>query len=164
LIFWAKIRLFKRRKPIEKWDRVTGYILLAIGVITAWSSTYLAMGKLRHPGPGFLPFGLALVLILLSLALIATRRKKEASPIPFWPGRTWLRPLLGALIFLSYAFLLGRLGFFLTTFIFLLLWMGLIERMQWAKILLLAGGVTLTLYLIFGYFLEVPLPWGFLEK
>ncbi len=164
MIFSAWIRPLNRRKSIEKWDRVTGYILLAIGVITAWSSTYLAMGKLRHPGPGFLPFGLALVLILLSLALILTRRKKDSAPTSFWPGRTWFRPLLGALIFFSYAFLLGRLGFFLTTFIFLLIWMGLIERMQWGKILLLAAGVTFVLYLMFGFFLDVPLPWGFLEK
>jgi putative tricarboxylic transport membrane protein len=153
-----------RNKPIAKWDRVTGYILLAFGVITAWSSTHLPMGKLRHPGPGFLPFGLALVLILLSLALIFTHRKRDASPTPFWPERTWLRPLLGALIFMLYAFFLGHLGFLLTTFIFLLVWMGLIERMHWGMTLSLAGGVTFALYLIFGYFLDVPLPWGFLER
>ena len=122
------------------------------------------MGKPRHPGPGFLPFGLAFILILLSVGLIITRRGKNESPTPFWPERTWLRPLLGTLIFMSYAFLLGRLGFILTTLIFLVIWLGLIERMHWTRILALAAGVTLTLYLIFGYSLDVPLPGGFLEK
>ena len=150
-----------RREAIEKWDRVSGYILLAIGVITAWSSTSLSMGKFRHPGPGFLPFGLALILILLSLALILENRTKGGSSKPFWAERTWLRPLLGVIIFILYAFFLGYIGFILTTFLFLVIWMWVIERIRWVTILSISVGVTAVLYFIFEYFLEVPLPTGF---
>ena len=41
---------FKEDLKINKWDRIIGYILLIIGVITAWSSTYLSMGRVKHPG------------------------------------------------------------------------------------------------------------------
>jgi len=46
---------------------VSGYVLLSIGVVTAWSSTSPVHGQGRRPGPGFLPFGLAIILIALHL-------------------------------------------------------------------------------------------------
>ena len=122
------------------------------------------MGKASRPGPGFLPFGLALILSILSLALILQNWKKDESAAPFWPERTWLRPLLGVGIFLLYAFLLGILGFIPTTFLFLILWMWIIEQVRWGTILVISIGVTGVLFFIFEYFLEVPLPGGFLSR
>lgn len=119
------------------------------------------MGKWRHPGPGFFPFGLAIALILLSLALIFKCWKKDSSP-PFWPERTWLRPLLGVAILVFYALVVDFIGFILTTFLFLVIWMWVIERLRWRTILSISVGTTVALYLIFNLFLEVPLPSGFL--
>ncbi len=148
---------------IEKWDRLTGLILLVIGIVGAWSSVHLKMGSFKHPGVGFLPFGLSIILILLSLSLIVSRWSKESRPMPFWPHRGWLRPLLGVVILSLYALVIEKMGFPLTTFIFLIAWMGVIERIHWLKIILSSIGVTLGLYLIFGYFLEVPIPMGFFK-
>jgi len=133
-----------------------------IGVITAWSSVHLSMGRVKHPGPGFLPFGLAICLIILSLALILKSWKGDISTIPFWPQRTWLRPLLGVSIFIFYALVIKRLGFLLTTFFFLIIWMRLIERVRWRTLIGISIGTTAGLYFIFVFFLEVPLPTGFL--
>jgi len=121
---------------------------------------HLAMGTLKRPGPGFLPFILACLLVALSLALIASQWKKGDGKAPFWPERTWLRPLLGAGAFALYAFLIDLIGFLPTTFIFLVLWMWIIESISWRRIAMVSVGVTGVLYLIFGYFLEVPLPGG----
>ena len=139
---------------------MTGYTLLVIGLVGAWSSVHLKMGSFRHPGVGFLPFGLCIILIVLSLALIISRWKK-GTPVPFWSRRTWLKPLLGVVILGLDALVIETLGFPLTTFAFLLVWMGVIERIHWLKMLLISLGVTVVLYLIFGYFLEVPVPMGF---
>ena len=121
------------------------------------------MGKVKHPGPGFLPFGLALCLIVLSLALIIKSWKRNPSPTPFWPQRTWLRPLLGVAIFIFYALVIQRLGFLLSTLLFLLIWMRLIERVRWRTLIGISIGTTAGLYFIFVFFLEVPLPTGFLK-
>ncbi|NTV59338.1 MAG: tripartite tricarboxylate transporter TctB family protein [Deltaproteobacteria bacterium] len=131
-------------------------------MVTAWSSTSLSMGKASRPGPGFLPFGLAIILIGLSIALIAKSWKKEEQSVPFWPERGWVRPVLGVGVFLLYALLLPPLGFVFTTFFFLIFWMWIIERIRWVTILPISIGVTAVLFLIFSYFLEVPLPAGFL--
>jgi hypothetical protein len=136
---------------------------LVIGVVGAWSSAQLKMGSFRHPGVGFLPFGLCIILILFSLALIISRLKKGTPSTPFWPSRTWLRPLLGVVILGLYALVIETLGFPLITFIFLLIWMGVIERVHWLKMMFISIGVTVGLYLIFGFFLEVPVPMGFFK-
>jgi len=120
------------------------------------------MGSFRHPGVGFLPFGLCIVLILFSLALIISRWKRGTS-VPFWSRRTWLRPLLGVVLLGLYALVIETLGFPLTTLAFLLVWMGVIERIHWLKMISVSLGVTLVLYLIFGVFLEVPVPMGFFK-
>jgi putative tricarboxylic transport membrane protein len=121
------------------------------------------MGRVKHPGPGFLPFGLALCLIVLSLALIIKSWKRNTSPTPFWPQRTWLRPLLGVTIFVVYALVIQRLGFVLSTLLFLIVWMRLIERVRWRTLVGISIGTTAGLYFIFVFFLEVPLPTGFLK-
>jgi putative tricarboxylic transport membrane protein len=131
--------------------------------MTAWGSTSLSMGKFKHPGPGFLPFGLGICLIILSLMLIFHNWRSKTSSLPFWPQQTWLRPLLGIVILGFYALVIDKLGFILTTFIFLLIWMGLIERLRWKTILSISIGTTVSLYLLFVFFLEVPLPKGFLK-
>lgn len=121
------------------------------------------MGKIKHPGPGFLPFGLGLCLIVLSLILIFKNWKGDTSSIPFWPQRTWLRPLLGVSIFILFALVIERLGFVLTTLFFLIIWMRLIERIRWRTLIGISIGTTAGLYFIFVFFLEVPLPAGFLK-
>ena len=121
------------------------------------------MGRAKHPGPGFLPFGLALCLIILSLALILKSWKGDISSTPFWPQRTWLRPLLGVSIFILYALVIERLGFLLSTFPFLIIWMRLIERVRWRTLIGISIATTAGLYFIFVFFLEVPLPKGFLK-
>jgi hypothetical protein len=55
------------------------------------------------------------------------------------------------------------LGFLLTTFFFLIIWMRLIERIRWGRLISISVGTTAGLYLIFVFFLEVPLPPGFLK-
>lgn len=150
-------------KTIEKWDRWTGFILLVIGLAGAWSSARLKMGSFKHPGVGFLPFGLSLILIILSLFLIISRWRKESHSTSFWPHRSWLRPLLGVLILGLYALVIEKFGFLLATFLFLIIWMGVIERIHWLKMVSISIGVTIMLYLIFGLFLQVPIPMSFLK-
>jgi putative tricarboxylic transport membrane protein len=121
------------------------------------------MGRVKHPGPGFLPFGLAICLIILSLVLIIKSWKGDVFVGPFWPQRSWLRPLLGVAILIFFALVVEWVGFLITTFIFLMIWMGVIERVRWRTIISVSIGTTAALYLIFALLLDVPLPLGFLK-
>jgi putative tricarboxylic transport membrane protein len=121
------------------------------------------MGSVKHPGPGFLPFGLALCLITLSLVLIFKSWREKTPSTPFWPQRTWLRPLLGVTTFVFYALVIQRVGFLLSTLLFLIIWMRLIERVRWRTLVGISIATTAGLYFIFVFFLEVPLPMGLLK-
>jgi hypothetical protein len=150
---------------MHKWNRITGCILFCIGAVTAWSAaTTLSMGSLRHPGSGFLPFGLACILSLLSLPLVFRTGKGAGPAAAFWPERTWLRPLQGSLALFAYAFFLSILGFVPTTLLFLVGWMRYMEGLPWWKVIWVAVGVTAALYLLFVWFLGVPIPGGFWRR
>jgi hypothetical protein len=95
--------------------------------------------------------------------LIFSKWKRRGAIAPFWPHRTWLRPLLGVAILIFFALVVERVGFLITTFIFLVIWMGVIERIRWLTIISISIGTTAALYLIFALFLDVPLPMGFLK-
>lgn len=148
-----------------KWNKIAGCILFCIGAVTAWSAaTNLSMGSFRHPGSGFLPFGLACILSLLSLALIFGARKTTERVSTFWPERTWVRPLKGSLALFAYAFFLGVIGFIPTTLLFIIGWTRFIEKLPWLKVIFVTGGVTIGLYLVFVWFLGVPIPVGFWKR
>jgi hypothetical protein len=57
-----------------------------------------------------------------------------------------------------FALVVERVGFLITTFIFLVIWMGVIERVRWLTIISVSIGTTAALYFIFALFLDVPLP------
>jgi putative tricarboxylic transport membrane protein len=149
-------------RTMQKWNKIAGGILFCVGAVTAWSAaTTLSMGSLRHPGPGFLPFGLAVILSLLSLCLVFGTEKGKGPAPAFWPQRTWIRPVQGSLALFAYAFFLSILGFVPTTFLFLVGWTRFMEKLSWLKVLWVAAGVTAALYLVFVWFLGVPVPVGF---
>ena len=60
--------------------------------------------------------------------------------------------------------LLGLLGFELTTFLFMIGWTRFMERLSWRKVLFVSAGVTAGLYLVFVWFLGVPVPAGFWKR
>ena len=143
-------------------DRVAGAALLALAVA-------FSVGALQHyaywgengPGPGFLPFWLGLVMALLAtLLLVGALRARE-------PGEAWLpsgdgRRRLGIVLGLTVAFiaLLNVVGMVVGTVLFLIGVMRLLDRHRWPLTLAVALGVAAFNFVVFTYWLRVPLPVG----
>jgi putative tricarboxylic transport membrane protein len=130
----------------------------------------LNQGLIRKgiPGPGFVPFIVAIILISLSLmvfipALGRKRGESETTGKPgFFPEKDSLKKILLALVALfAYGAVLEYGGFILTTFVFMLFMSRLIERIKWIKVLAIAFLTAVLSYLLF-YALEVQLPQGIL--
>jgi putative tricarboxylic transport membrane protein len=143
-----------------RYGELTSLFLLAFSILYSAESLRLGIGSIRNPGPGFMPFFCGCLLGALSIAIfVHTRSTKEgtagvgrSSKKGFW--------ILGGLLF--YALLLERLGFIITTFLFLILSLMSFRPRRWAGILLVSSITVMISYLVFGIWLKVQLPKGIL--
>jgi putative tricarboxylic transport membrane protein len=151
--------------PSPAWgrpDAVCGLALLLVAVF-AWAAAWpLPLGTLHQPGAGFLPKSLAVMVALLSAALLVRGVIVPAASVRgLWPDRRGLlRVALMLAALLGYVGILERVGYVLTTaalFVLLLRWVG---RQSWpitAAVAILAAGGS---YLLFARWLLVSLPVG----
>ena len=145
-------------------DFISGVFWLGIGLIIIWQALDLKLGNYRTPGPGFLPLGVGLGMVGLSLAIIVRTLLS-----PSRPGET-VRVSTSTFKRLSFvmatllvcAVLFPHLGFPLTTLLLLMALFKGVEPQSWPKSLLWAGSATIFIYLLFSVLLSVELPRGIL--
>jgi putative tricarboxylic transport membrane protein len=125
----------------------------------------LGMATPSAPGPGLIPFGAALLLILFSLGTIAealfTSKHEDALPA-ILSSRSWAVFAVLVVLFL-YALFMPRLGFVVATFLALTILFRLTEGQTWRRATGASLFTTLLTYLLFSYALGVGLPQGLLE-
>jgi hypothetical protein len=140
---------------------VMGIILLGLGIFVCSHAVELTLGKPSRPGPGFLPFGLGLILVFLAiLYLVQSRRQKPRSPAHS-PG-SFLRTLLAVGILCFFAAFVNWLGYLITTFFLFVFWLVLIERKKWPMVFFLACLAMVAVY-FFNFLFSVQLPRGLLR-
>jgi putative tricarboxylic transport membrane protein len=149
---------------MKKADRIFAFICLGLsGWLIQESFKYDYMTKYT-PGPGFHPFWLGICLGLLSLFLLFdTFRRKESKEEgkSYLPGKKGLIRLgLIALITAALALLMTRLGFVLSSFVFIVLILFVLEKFKIVKSLFYGAVMSGAVFLIFRYWLDVDLPKG----
>ena len=143
-------------------DRITGATLLALGVAFAVGAlqNYSYWGE-NGPGSAFLPFWLGVAMALLASVLLV-RALRSAEPGPAWlPEPAGLRRIalvLGATTAL--VALLNVLGMLVGTVLFMGVIVRGLDRHPWPRTLAVAAGVAAFNYLVFTWWLKVPLPTG----
>jgi len=125
----------------------------------------LGLGGFHNPGPGLTPFLLGLLLLLISLyVLIKSLLKKGRGDET--PGEGQSRTSYGKMglvlvALFAYSFLLERLGFLITTWIFLFLLFRSVGN-RWITALVASTSTVLATYFVFTFF-GVRFPLGVLE-
>jgi putative tricarboxylic transport membrane protein len=146
-------------------QRLAAAVLLAFGLAGALEAGRLAIGDPAHPGPGFFPFWLALLLCLVAVALFL-----RASPAPVAPGPAAPAPaargkaVMALATSVVYAFALEPLGFLLTTLLFLVVLLRAVERRSWLSTVTVAAATAVASHVVFKVWLDIQLPagpWGF---
>jgi hypothetical protein len=148
--------------------RVGSFFWLAIGIYAAISAYRLGLGNFRQPGPGFIFFLMALLLIILSAIDLGTtfigksKGEKEKSDGPLWMGVRWQKVLLVLIGISIYIYIFNFLGFLLSTFLLMIFLFKAVEPTRW-WVSILASTITILLsYGIFNLWLKVPFPTGVL--
>jgi putative tricarboxylic transport membrane protein len=143
--------------------------LVGLGLGTLFMVASLREGLFRKgvPGPGFLPFITALILMGLSLMVFFPalgKKKGEGETVEkFFPEKDSFKKIslgLGALFL--YGVSLEYLGYIATTILFLIFTFRLIEKEKWKVPLFFAVSTAFLTYLLFVVLLEVQLPKGIL--
>jgi putative tricarboxylic transport membrane protein len=154
---------------MKKRDRASSLFWMGFGVmflIGAWRQGLMRQGV---PGPGFLPFLCGIALILLSLAVLISALVTEKNengqgrePEKFFPEQGSRRRMVCTLAALvAYGLCLPYLGFLLTTFVFMLFTLRLMERQKWIRVILLSLSIAVLAHLLFAA-LDVQMPPGIL--
>lgn len=142
-------------------DRVVASILLALAAaMFLYTFTFPSTLQPTDPGTAAFPRILAVALGVLALALIF--RPDEGSLLP---ERSGAFPMVGIVILTAvYAGVLPLLGFLLSTALYMvgaLILMGVRKPVYLA---LVPVGLSFALFALFGLLLEIPLPYGLLER
>jgi putative tricarboxylic transport membrane protein len=149
---------------IKRSDCFSALFFLFVSLFVCQQSLEIEVGTLGQPGPGLLPFGVGVGIGLLALRrlLYATFSKERGDEVgesehTFRKGRLFLVCLL----LFSYTIAVKPFGFFLSTFVFVILMLRLIESGRWWRTVVSAVLITCGNYLLFEVWLRVGLPKGF---
>jgi putative tricarboxylic transport membrane protein len=146
-------------------ERVGGFFWLVFGLAVMFGSIRLGLGTFQAPGSGFLGFIAGSFVLLMALTVLVQAFWGKDKPVQLsalWKGFKWRRPLLVAFLILAYVLVLERLGFILTSLIFMLAMFKGVEKFSWPKAALVTVSVVVCSYLLFHTFLKASLPQGFI--
>ena len=147
-------------------DIWSSLVWLGVGIIFIVGSLRQGLFRRGIPGPGFLPFIIALSLIVLSFMVFfpaLSRKKKDAVEVEnFFPEKgSFNKILFGLIALFAYGFALEYTGYLITTFVFMIFTSRIMERGKWTGPLIMAVLTAVLSYLLF-VSLEVQLPRGVL--
>ena len=144
-------------------DTVTAFLLLAIALLVLWEGRRLGFGwSTDGPKSGFFPFYLGLGLAVCSIASLLQARVIS-------PGRRFIesgklaRVAKVALPAVGMVALIHGVGLYVSTALYMALYMRWIGRHSWLLVVVLSLGIPIGTFLIFEKWFLVPMPKGPLE-
>ncbi len=150
---------------MSRYNSIAAIFFFLTGIFFTLYAPTVEIGTFTEPGPGFLPFWAGLTLLVMSIVLFLKNfsRKDEGVRLPFFPqSDSWKRVSAVFLSLIAYNLLLTRLGFTLTTFLFLTFLVRFIFPQTWKRSLTVGVLGSVFARLLFINFLETQLPKGFL--
>jgi len=146
-------------------DQVSSGIWFFIGVTICLASLQYRIGTLSSPGSGFMPLlsGLAIGFLSIVGFIHATIRKNRGE---IWTGILravhWEKALIIVISLFAYGFLMGTIGFFFCTFLFIGFLLRVIVPHRWSWVI---GGsllISVASFIVFEVLLRAQMPKGFL--
>lgn len=151
---------------MKKPDQISSIFWLIFGAFWVCVATRLPLGTIHNPGPGFYPLLLGLLLLLFATGLFLQtwikRVESTRGEHVFSGKKPWLgvAAITGALV--VYGYLLEFLGFYLSTFLFMIFLFSFVGKQRWSVVIIGSFLATLGAYLMFIVLLEAQFPRGFI--
>jgi cell division protein FtsW (lipid II flippase) len=147
---------------MKGYDRGSSLFWMFLSAYVCIASLRMGIGTLRNPGMGFMTFGAAGILGILSLVLFAGSffRGKRDEPGPPFSGILWKRILFVVVVIIGYAKFLPDLGYLISTFLLVSSLFLILKGTRWWWVLGLSLVTTFFTYYIFAMCLSCQFPRG----
>ena len=145
-------------------DLYSSAFWLLFSIYVAIESYRLDLGNWHDPGPGYFPFGAALLFGCMALPVFIKSLKEVSASKGVSGAREkprWQNVVLVLIAMVLYTFLLNTVGFVLCTFLIVVFFVKIVAQQRWTRSIMVALSMAVGSYLLFGLFLKAPLPEGF---
>src|SRR4030042_2983712 len=141
-------------------DIFSSLFWLLFSIYIAIESYWFDLGKWSIPGPGYFPFGAALLFGIISILFLFKTVRKPSSEvrIGFDSKVKWRNVALSLVGMVIYVFLLNKIGFVFCTLLFGVFFLRLVTQQRWSSTLVVTLSVTLGTHLLFNILLDAQLP------
>ena len=143
-------------------DVYSSVFWLVFSIYIALESYRLGLGKWDDPGPGYFPFGAAL--LFACMAFVVFVRSLSIGPVSKTDAGQryrWQNVILVLIAMVLYTLLLNSIGFVLCTFLIVVFFVKVVALRRWTSSIMMALCMSIGSYLLFSFFLKAPLPKGF---
>jgi len=144
-------------------DQLSSGLFFLLGCVICLYSLQYRLGTLAAPESGLMPFlsGAAMALLAaLGFILGTLRRLRGERWRPLFRGVAWRRGVLTLIALLAYLLLQTRLGFTLTTVLFIGFLLRAIFPQRWTVVIVTSVLTAAIAYLVFEVWLQAQLPMG----
>jgi hypothetical protein len=142
--------------------RASSLFWLFVAVVVSVASFRLELGTLRTPGMGFVPFGAAVLLGLLSVVSFfqPAVKEKAAEKQPLFRGTHWSKAVFAFAALLVYAQVIPWVGYNISTFVLMTFLFWIVEHRNIWKVIIFALLTTIITYYVFSKWLNCQFPVG----
>lgn len=146
---------------MKKADIGVGIGLIVLSLWVFWKSHTYREATIYIYGPNFFPQIIAVLTIVCALALIVRALLgKSLALTDRIDGRGFVRALIAIAVSIAYLLLMQVIGFAMATCVFLFVLMAFLGQKGMARRILSSISVALMVWIIFRYFLVIPIPTG----
>lgn len=149
-----------------KKDFFSSLFLFLFATYFAMEAYHFGLGKIGMPGPGYFPFGVALLFGICSLMVFITSFKKKASQeglVPRQERLQWWNIVLVMAAMFVYTLFFNRLGFVISTFLLFFFLIRVVAHEPWFFSTLASVSAAFASHLLFNVLLNAQLPVGILK-
>jgi hypothetical protein len=145
---------------------LAGFFLL-LGALVIYDSVRLGIGwrDVEGPQPGYFPFYVGAIIVVASLVNVVRALLVPQDRNATFVQRGQLKLVLTVLVPTAmYAALVGWIGIYVSSILFISFFMRWLGRYSWWKVVAVSVGAAVLFYLIFEIWFKVPLPKGPVES
>lgn len=136
---------------------MAGAIILCLGIFSLILSFQYSYSGIVGPGPGFFPFWLSLILVILAPLYMYESFKEKNTSNEEWPkGESMKRILFIIMTLILFLILFILFGYIVASVFFLALLFY--KEYKWYTTAMMSVGITAIMYFLFNTLLKVYLP------